>query len=381
MKKLVPISIAFLVSVPCCAQTFFASNYPAGVTVINSEVMTSNATDSAGITATKKSLGNCGTGFSGGVVQPAGFPVGQLWCTAAAKAAGEGAGGPTQAVVSATITGTGTTAMDNGHGSGGTDSPATLVATYAGSGDDSICTGDPNNALPTPYTGLTPMACVNGSSATFSESTAGGAGNSDVLFTAVFSNEDAALDAATNVEISQYFCVDNLSNTHDIEFEPNVNSSSTAYGLGKGAFFGWGFHWNSTANSFQYCPQNCSAWITVRGKDITGVHADLTTYTLTQGHCYRTRNYDHRLPGCSFSSGAPCAFYDLFTIYDVTAGTAPITYALLDAVSGLQPAFVPVDNHTFSSGVYDHFQIDMTTASATAQLRASSHGIRIFAFQ
>lgn len=380
MIKFSSIPIAILMCAPACAQTFFASNYPPGVTIINTETMTSNATDSAGITATKKSLGNCATGFSGGVLQPSGFPVGQLYCTTAAQTAGEGAGGPTQGVVSATITGTGTVAMDNGHGSGGTDSSATLTATYGGSADDAVCSGDPSNALVTPYTGLAAESCVANSSAVFSQSTAGGVGNSDVLFTAVFANEDVALDAATNVELYQYFCVDNLSNTHDIEFEPNINSSSTAYTAGTGAFFGWGFHWNATANSFQYCPQNCSAWITVKGKDLAG-GADLTTYTLTQGHCYKTRNYNHRLPGCSFSSASACAFYDFFTIYDVTAGTVPKTYALLDAVSGLQPAFIPVDNHTFSSGVYDHFQIDMTTASATAQLRASSHGIRIFAFQ
>lgn len=379
MRYLLPIS-AFLLCGSIHAQTFFASNYPASVTIIDTETMTSNATDSAGVTAIKKNLGNCGTGFSGGVVQPAGFPVGQLWCTAAAKTAGEGAGGPTQGVVSATITGTGTVAVDNGHGSGGTDSPVTLTATYGGSTDDAICTGDPSNALATPYTGLAPAACVANASAVFAQSTAAALGNSDVLFTAVYGNEDAAYDTATNVYFDQYFCIDNLSTLHDLEFEPNINSSSAAYTAGTGAFFGWGFHWNATANSFQYCPQNCSAWITVKGKDLAG-GADLTTYSFTNGHCYRTRNYDHRLPGCSFSSASACAFYDYFTVYDVTAGTTPKTYALLDAVSGFQPAFIPVDNHTFTSGVYDHIQLDMTSASATTQVRVISHTMKIYAFQ
>jgi hypothetical protein len=349
--------------------------------VINTETMTSNNNDSAGVTANKKSLGNCGTGFSGGVVQPSGFPVGQLWCTAAAKAAGEGAGGPVQGVVNATITGTGTSVMDNGHSSGGTDSPATLTATYGGSTDDAICSGDPNNTLATPYTGLSPAACVANSSAVFAQSTASSFGNSDVLFTAVYTSNSTALDTATNAYFDQYWCVDDLSTLHDFEFEPNINSSPTAYGAGTGAFFGWGMHWNATANMFQYCPQNCSAWITLKGKDITGATADLTTYSLTNGHCYRTRNYNHRLPGCNFSSGSACAFYDYLTVYDVTAGTTPITYKLLDAVSGLQPAFIPVDNHTFSSGVYDHIQLDMTAADTLTQVRVISHTLTYFAFQ
>lgn len=351
------------------------------VTVINTETMTSNNNDSAGVTPLKKSLGNCGTGFSGGVVQPAGFPVGQLWCTAAAKTAGEGAGGPTQGVVSATITGTGTVAVDNGHGSGGTDSPVTMTATYGGSTDDAICSGDPNNALPTPYTGLAPAACVANASGVFATSTAGGAGNSDVLFTAVYVSNSTTLDTALYNYFDQYFCIDNLSTLHDFEFEPNINSSPTAYGSGTGAFFGWGFHWNSTANMFQYCPQNCAGWITVKGIDITGAHANLTTYPLTNGHCYRTRNYNHRMPGCSFSSGSNCAFYDYLTVYDVTAGATPITYALVDAIDSFPLGFIPVDNHTFSSGVYDHIQLDMTTASATTQVRVISHTLKFFAIQ
>lgn len=377
MRYLLPIS-ALLLCGSIHAQTFFASNYPAGVTVINTENMTSNNTDSAGVTAVKKTLGNCGVDFSGGVVTPAGFPVGQLWCTAADKTAGEGHGGPTQNPVSATIAGTGTTAMDNGHGSGGTDSPVTVTATYGGSTDDAVCTGDANHSFPTPYVGLAPAACVANSSGVFAQSTAVSHGNSDVLSTAVFGNEDAALDTATNVELDQYWCVDDLPTLHDFEFEPNINSSSASYTAGTGGFTGPGFHWNETAVMFQVCPQNCVGWTTIKLHDITGANADLTTYALTNGHCYHTRNYAHRLPGCSFNSVAPCVCYDYLQLSDVTAGGAPITWAIRDTATNTAFCFTPVDNHTFAAGTYDHIQTDMVTANALTQVRVINHTMRWF---
>ena len=367
--RLFQYSFLFL-SIPLMAQT---------ASVIYKETATSNNNDSLGVTAIKKNLGNVGTSCIGGTtIGPAGFPVGQLYATSAIATTAIAAGCASQGSVAATITGTGTLAVDNGHGSGGTDSPVTLTATYGGSADDGICTGDPNNAIATIYGSLPPASCVPNASAVFAESTAASFGNSDVLFTSVFVSNSVALDAATNVYYDQYFCIDNLSTLHDWEFEPNINSSPTAYGASNGGFFGWGFHWNATANAFQYCPQNCSAWVTVNGRDITGIHANLTTYSFTNNHCYRTRNYDHRLPGCSFSSSSNCAFYDYFTIYDVTAGTTPITYALYDATTGLPISFTPVDNHTFSSGVYDHIQLDMTTANATTQVRVISHTTTLF---
>ena len=348
-------------------------------TVIYTETATSNNADSLGNTATKKTLGNVGTGCTGGTtITPVGFPVGQLYATSAIATTAIAAGCATQGSVTATISGTGTVAVDNGKGSGGTDSPSAVTATYGANTNDSICTGDPSNALATPYPGLAPAACVPNATFTFAQTTAPSFGNSDVLATSVYVSNSTTLDTASHVYFDQYWCVDDLSTLHDWEFEPNINSSPTAYGASNGAFFGWGFHWNSTAQMFQYCPQNCSAWTTVKLVDITGTTPTLTTYPLTNGHCYRTRNYDHRLPTCSFSSTQNCAFYDYFTIYDVTAATAPITYYVIDATTDQPAAFIPVDNHTFSSGVYDHMQLDMTTANATTQVRVISHTMTLF---
>ena len=120
--------------------------------VTYTEVATSNNTDSLGNTANKKTLGNVGTGCTGGTtITPVGFPVGQLYATSAIASAAITAGCATQGSVSATITGTGTTAVNNGNGSGGTDSPSAVTIAYGTSGSDSVCTGDTNNSLPTPY--------------------------------------------------------------------------------------------------------------------------------------------------------------------------------------------------------------------------------------
>ncbi len=375
--------ILLALSLPAYGQyTSYVHANPHGVvTVINTETLSSNNNDSAGVTPIKKQLANCATGFSGGQLQPFPFPTGQLWCTAAAKTSGEGAGGPTQGVVSATGTGTGVTAVDNGHGAGGLDSPAAMTDTYGGNADDAVCSGDTNNALATPYTGLAPASCVANASAVFAESTASSHGNSDVLFPSIYVSNSTTLDTALYVYVDQYFCVDDLATLHDFEFEPNVNSSPTAYGAANGAFFGWGFHWNENVQMFQYCPQNCSGWLTLKGIDVTGANPDLTSYPLTNGHCYRSRNYDHRMPNCTFASSSNCAFYDYFTIYDVTAGAAPITYRWVDAGTGLPVGFIPVDLHTFASGVYDQVQLDMTSADTLTQVRVISHTMKLFAIQ
>ena len=112
--------------------------------------------------------------------------------------------------------------MNNGNGSGGTDSPSAVTIAYGTSGSDSVCTGDTNNFLPTPYPGLSPVGCTSNATFTFSQTTAPSFGNSDVLATSVYTSNSTTLDAGTNVEFDQYFCVDNLSNTHDVEFELDI---------------------------------------------------------------------------------------------------------------------------------------------------------------
>jgi hypothetical protein len=61
-----------------------------------------------------------------------------------------------------------------------------------------------------------------------------------------------------------------------------------------------------------------------------------------------------------------CYFYDLLTVNDVTAGTAPITYRLVDSGTGQAAGGIPVDNHTWDSGPILQEQIDMVTDNATA---------------
>jgi hypothetical protein len=335
--------------------------------VLFKATLTSNA-DSSVIAATpaRKQLTNCATGYSGGSLQPAGVPVGQLYCTVANKTAAEAAGGPVQGVVAATSSGTGIAVVTNGQGAGGTHSPASVLDTYGDSTDDAVCMTDPHRSDPTAIGGIPPSGCVANSSAVFAETSAVGFPFPDTLWPSSYPSNSTVLDTASAYYRDVYFMLPSVSTTHVLEMDVNINSSPTAYAAGKGAYFGWGFQYNVAAQAFQYCPQNCSNWISLRGIDVTGAHADLTTYVLTSNHWYHLRQYGHRVLGCSFTSAVKCYFYDLLTVNDVTAGTAPITYRLVDSGTGQAAGGIPVDNHTWDSGPILQEQIDMVTDNATA---------------
>ena len=147
----------------------------------------------------------------------------------------------------------------NGKGSGGTDSPSAVTATYGANTNDSICTGDPSNALATPYPGLAPAACVPNATFTFSAvSTAPSFGNSDVLATSsdAISNS-TTLDTASHVYLlTNIGCVDHLSTLHDLgvraEYQLQPNGVRC---LERSILHGWGFHWKfSTAQMFPILP-------------------------------------------------------------------------------------------------------------------------------
>jgi hypothetical protein len=329
--------------------------------------LSSNANSSGiAVTPARKQLTNCATGYSGGSLQPTGVPVGQLYCTTAAQTAGQGAGGPTQGVVSATSSGTGIAAVDNGQNAGGNDSPATVTDTYGATTDDAVCTTDPYNTLPTPVVGLSPAPCVSSSSAVFGESTASSNFNADSLFPTAYVSNSTTLDGALYYYRDTYFEIPTLTSSLNLEMDVNINSSPTAYGASTGAYFGWGFQYNNSTHTFQYCPQDCASWKNLTGIDVTGLNANLTTYTLTAGHWYHLRTYGHRLAGCTFTSGSNCLFYDYMTFYDVTAGGTPITYGLVDTLTGGAAGGIPVNHSTWTSGPIIQVQIDLNVASTSA---------------
>jgi hypothetical protein len=300
------------------------------IVVVETVVLSSNSSSTGIVSApSRKSLGNCANNCTtGGVLQPVGQPLGQFYCTTAAQSAGVTNSCTSMGVVSETASGTGLTAFNNGNGAGGVDSPVTVTDQYGLSTSDSVCTSDPNQALPTLYAGLPPAPCVANASATFAQSTATSHGNSDVLWPSDYASNSTILDSVTNYYRDIYWCVDNLSTLHDWEMDVNLNSSPTAYSGGTGAYWGAGFDWGGTSQMFRACPQNCTAWTVLKGHDLAG-GSDLTSFPLTNGHCYRTRNYGHRNPGCTFSSSSNCFFYDYLTVYDVTTQTPPQFQSLL----------------------------------------------------
>lgn len=335
--------------------------------------LSSNASSSGIIiTPNRKQLGNVGTGCNGShVITPTGVPVGQLYATPAIASTAIAAGCASQGSVSVTASGTGIQAMDNGQNSGGTDSPVTVLDTYGNTTSDSVCTGDTNNSLATPFAGLSPLTCVSSSSLVVATSTVSGHGNSDVLWPTDYPSNSTTLDNALYYYRDTYWIPDSLSTLHDWEFDVNINSSPTAYSGSTGAYTGWGFDWSVVSNMFRSCPQGCSGWTVLQGIDVAG-GAPLTSYPLTTGHTYRTRNFGHRRAGCTATSGSNCFFYDYLTVYDVTAGSAPKTYALIDSSTGLPMGGIPVNHSTWASGADMQVQIDMTSAAASTQVRVIS---------
>jgi hypothetical protein len=387
MRRL--LALLALLAAPCLAQytVYGRSTIPKTAVVILTGASSSNA-NSTGIAVapSRKQLGNWGTGCSGGVIssnslgrssrimRPAvtAVPVGQLYATAAIKTAAEAAGCAVQAVVAATSSGVGIAAPDNGQNAGGNDSATAITDTYGGTADDAICTGDPHANDRTMIVGLAPLGCVASSSAVFAETTAPSFGNADVLFPGLYASNSTTLDLACCFLRSMYFEVLSASTLHDFEMDVNINSSPTAYTASQGGYSGWGNHWSMTANMIQYCPQDCSGWRTLKGIDVAGAAANLTTYPLVSNHWYHLLIYGHRDPGCTFASGSNCYFYDMMTIYDVTAATSPVTYHLVDAATDLAAGGIPVNHSTWTAGVTPQLQVDMTLANATTAVHVDS---------
>lgn len=371
MKRLIAL-LPLLVAAVCSGQysqyTTYARAHSIGVgyAVQYQTALSANANDSLGNVPTRKQLGNVGTGCSGGVITPTGVPVGQLYATTAIQSSAETAGCATQGVVTVTSSGTGILAMDNGNNAGGTDSPTALTDTYGGTTYDSICTGNSYAAAHTVVLGVAMPGCTASSSATFAETTATGFGNSDVLFPSSY--HPASLDGVLHAFRQVIFMVDDVTKLHDLEMDSNYNSTA-------GYYYGWGLHWNSTVQMFQYCPQACTGWKTFKGQDPNGINPDLTTFPLTSAHWYVVQWFYHRgdVSTCTPTSGSNCYFYDDLRVWDITAGGAPVVWALVDATTGNPAGGIPVDKSSWTRNlVTPQIQLDMTSGNASLNVHIDS---------
>lgn len=333
-------------------------------TVTFQGVLSSNANASNGYTPFRKQHTNCAESYSGGSLQPTGVPVGQLACTSADATAITAAGGPTLGYVAATATGTGIAGVTNGQGAGGTDSPTAITDTYGATTWDSVCTSDAVYASLGTIHDIPMPACQASASAEFIQTTTTGYGNADTLWP---TNWISALDTSRYVMRSLFFYVEDVSTLWDFEFDTNYNSSA-------GYYYGWGTHWGKGAGMFQYCPQNCTGWKTLRFTPVAG-GSSINTYALTTGHYYFMSWWLSRgdVATCTPSSGSNCYTYDYALIYDQTAGTTPTLYSLLDDTSGLAAGGIPIDHSTWTRNLEtSQIQIDSVYANTTTGIRVIS---------
>jgi hypothetical protein len=166
-----------------------------------------------------------------------------------------------------------------------------------------------------------------------------------------------ATDSADHWLSQFYFSLDNLPNDWNIERDSNYTQSD-------GSYFGWGLHWNRAIQMWQYCPQNCSAWITLRFTNIS-TGAVVTGYPFAANDVIAMQVFMSHDPGCTYASLSKCYWYDYVRIWNVTTGTAPVLYSLLDHVSGTRAGGIPI-NHTTWTRPFPHtqWQIDKVSGSA-----------------
>lgn len=338
-------------------------------TVVFEAWPSSNANGSNGWTPTRKQLGNVGLGCSGGVITPTGFPVGQLYATAAIKSAAEAAGCAVQAVVSVTASGTGIAAVDNGNNAGGNDSPLTITDTYGAAG--TLCSGDSTYSTIGKLHDLAMPACHANSLLSLAQSTAVGQGNSDVLWPTSY--QDTAVDGALYFMRVMHFSPDTVSTLHDWETDTNYNDSLKNYN-------GWGFHWNKTKAMWEACPQGCSGWKTMKWIPVRG-GATVTSYPLTNNHNYMLAVWGHRTADCSSTATVGCYCYDYMSVYDATAGETPKLYQVQDTL-GNPICGIPISRPSYPSGlITPQWQIDMTTASASSGVLVDSDDLTFYKMQ
>jgi len=337
------------------AQMVSVANSLSGPSTVISMPETSNSNASTGTTPHANTYTNCATGYSGGSLQPAGQPVGTLYCTSADKTAAVAAGGPNNGVVTSSISGTGTSALDNGNGAGGSDSPPSLTATYGGA-TGTGCEVGANNASAL-VSGLT-LPGKTSSSQLIMGITTGSPGNSSILTVKKYNyNGDAA-----NLLVRQDCASPNSASVGGAHYEWDDNYNDSA-----GTYFGFGFDYNFPTQKFRSAPQGAS-WTDLELCPFDG-SACITTYPWAAGRYLYTERYEHYAPGCSPSSSSDCAFYDAMCV-QLWSGGSPVNsltcYHLKNASTHAPISFTPISKTSWTHPQYAvQHQWDINSASST----------------
>ena len=311
----------------------------------------SNGNSSTGAAPTRNIYTNCATSCSAGVPQPPNSgPVshGQLWCNSSQVTT---CGSFGTGFVTSTISGTGTTALDNGQGTGGVDSATSVTSTFAAANANGCPVG--TNILSVYQPGLTLPGNVTAAHTVYGATT-GTPPNTSMLAPTkwVYSSGDLATYYAQ--ETCQKISTTTVGGEH-LEWD-------TDHHLSGNDLFGFGVHYDWSTQKLYYCPQNCVAWAAMNIVESNGtVH---TTFNWPANDWIYTQIYEHRTPSCSSSSGSNCMFYDYACYQDYTAGTGRVCGNLVDATSGLTPGGIPVSLPSWTRNQFiKQHQIDILQAN------------------
>ena len=334
------------------------------VLMVNTMQETSNATDTIGSSVHRNTYTNCATGYSGGQLQPAGQPVGNLYCTASDKTSALANGGPNLGVVSSTISGTGTTALDNGNGAGGSDSPTSVTATYAGS-TGSACGA--HAASSSGYVSGLTFPDPGASAQLVYGLTTGTSGNSSILTVSKYnSNGD------TGRYVAQRDCfTPNSVSVGGAHYESDFNYNTTG-----GTYMGFGKDYNFPTKKFRAAPQGAS-WINEELCPVGG-GACITTFNIPSGDSLLIESYEHWDAGCTFSSGSPCAYYDALGLQLYNGGT-PVSsiayYNVRNATTHAVISFIPINKTSWTHpqyGIQHQWDINATSTTLSATVPFST---------
>jgi hypothetical protein len=335
------------------------------VTIVNTMQESGNTADSIGSSVHRNTYTNCATGYSGGQLQPAGQPVGTLYCTSADKTAAVAAGGPNNGVVSSTISGTGTSALDNGNGAGGSDSPTSVTATYAGStGTGCGAHGDAASGY---VSGLT-FADPGASAQMVMGITTGSPGNSSILTVSKYnSNGDTGRYVARRDCAN--FNLTAVTGEH-YEFDLNYNTSG-------GTYMGFGNDYDIPNKKFRACPQGCSGWTNEELCPVLG-GACVTTYNPPTTGYPLIETYYHWDAGCTYSSATACAHYDAIGLQQWSGGSpvgAMVYYTVQNASTHGTIDFIPINKTSWTHpqyGIQHQWDINQSSQTLTATIPFST---------
>lgn len=319
----------------------------------------SNANASNGSAPNRDLYTNCAMTCVSGTPSPS--PFGQLWCSAGQRTTGIGLGcsGLNGSVLS-TVTGTGTHALSNGLGAGGTDSLTNMIATYGGAlaGDCGTAINTPSALIP----GLILPGAVTNSREVFSGTTDPTNFNTSLLAPTKFSFSSTAAD---HYVVQSCVTVPTTTGT-GFHLEMDLNHT-----LPDHSYVGPGSHYNFPLLEWDYCMQGCSGW---KKMNLVSGGVTVTPAFPAGHHIYMEWAYS-RTPSCSSSSTSQCVNYDAACFQDYTAGSPMVCGQWKDATTGLTPGGIPVLKSSFPPEINTQIQMDYDQGGITRSVNVDFRNV------